>query len=87
MTGRLQILRRMLAAHGNDLMGGTAEERDVATTIRALHTAIALEATAELAALVKPWMDGKIVAVMQAGELDDQTREDVIAALRGDAKA
>lgn len=81
MSGNLNVLRRMLAIYGDGLMGGSEEEKQAGTVLRALHTAIALGATGELAALVRPWMDGKIVSELQAQPLDDQANEDAIAGL------
>lgn len=82
MTGRLNILKQIAAIYGDDMMGGTEEERQAATVLRALHTALALGRVDGLARVVTPWMNGELVAGLQAAELDDQAREDAIAAAR-----
>lgn len=86
-TGRLKVLGRILAAHGDDLMDGTQAEREVSVLLNAVHTAISLEATAELAQLVKPWMSRKLMDDLRAMQMDDADRENAIASLARDVEA
>ena len=84
MTGRLTVLGKALAYIGDDLMDGTETEREVSAVLNALHTAIQLEATRELAQLIKPWMMGKLMEGIRGMAADDQAREDAIAGLARD---
>lgn len=81
LRGRLSILTRVIAAYSDDLTTGprTPAEQSVASVLDALHTAILLQQTADLARLVKPWLDARLVGAVVAMPLDDQAREDAIS--------
>lgn len=57
MRGNSALLARMLAIFCDDLAyaGASQAEREAALVMGALHAAIVLERTAELAALVEGW--------------------------------
>lgn len=57
-------------------------DHNISTILRALEAAVSLDKVAELARLVKPWMDGLIVEGVVARGVADQAREDVISRLR-----
>lgn len=81
-TGRLNVIDRVIASIGDDLMVGTDAERDISALLHAVHAAIVLDATGELRELVKPWLDDRLVEMVRAQGIDDQAREDALVGLR-----
>lgn len=61
MTGRLRSIAKIIDVFRSDLtgMGSAPDEREAAIILDALHTAILLDRTGDLAALVKPWMEAR----------------------------
>jgi hypothetical protein len=57
-------------------------QREIAAILRGVCTAIVLDRTDELAALVKRWQDGKLTGMVSAAADDDQQREDAVDVLR-----
>lgn len=53
-------------------------DANISTILRALEAAVVLGKVAELARVVKPWMDGQLVAGVRSMPAADQAREDVI---------
>lgn len=81
-ASRLNALPRILAAHIDALNVPDAVEAegDVADMFDAIRTAILLEQTGELAAIVRQWMNGKIMRVAQAA--DDRMIDSAVGDLR-----
>lgn len=86
MRGNLPALGRMLAVLCDDLnyAGATQAEQDAALVMSALHAAIVLDKTGELAELVAPWWADNVRAA--AGKLLER-RTDTLAQARRDAEA
>lgn len=83
-TGRLRVLKRILPAYIDDLadLGATDMERETSRILGALHTALLLERTAELAKVARQWQNGQFGGMLAALPQDDQEREDAVAGLR-----
>lgn len=82
MSGRLNVLAKVIPPYVEDMFDGDLDEQAAATCMFALKVAIESGTVGELADLVRPWMAGKIVANLHAQGLDDQSREDAIAGLQ-----
>ncbi len=68
-TGNLNVISRILSVIGEDMASGTEEEAAAGVVLDALQVAITTGATSELAALVKPWTDEKLLEAVRSGSI------------------
>lgn len=91
MTGRLRSIAKIIDVFRSDLtiMGSEEEERNAAIVLNALHTAILLDLTGDLAELVRPWMEARAreVIVAAMAERREPSGRDSLAQERREAEA
>jgi hypothetical protein len=72
--GNLAALARMISAVGEDMARGDQDQQAAGVVLDALQTAIQLNCLRELAALVRPWIDEKMVESMD-GPVQDKSQQ------------